>query len=47
MAGTVIQCDTNIGMITIINTCASIDHDCNIGDHIHVAPSVFYVEMLN
>lgn len=28
------------GENAIINTCASIDHDCIIGKHCHIAPGV-------
>lgn len=38
MAGAVIQPGTHIGKNTIINTRASIDHDCRIGAHVHIAP---------
>ncbi len=38
MAGSVIQAGTEIGSNTIINTRASIDHDCVIGQHVHIAP---------
>jgi UDP-perosamine 4-acetyltransferase len=38
MAGAVIQPGTHIGRNAIVNTRASIDHDCRIGDHVHVAP---------
>ena len=38
MAGVVIQTDTTIGCNVIINTAASIDHDCIIEDHAHIAP---------
>ncbi len=38
MAGTVINSDTSIGQNAIINTCASVDHDCIIGDEVHLAP---------
>jgi sugar O-acyltransferase (sialic acid O-acetyltransferase NeuD family) len=38
MAGTVIQAETTIGKHAIINTSASIDHDCVVGDFVHVAP---------
>ena len=37
-AGAVIQPDTRIGKHSIINTSASIDHDCVIGDFCHIAP---------
>ncbi len=38
MAGAVIQPGGRIGMNTIINTSASVDHDCTIGAHVHLAP---------
>ena len=38
MAGAVIQPGTRLGVNTIVNTRASIDHDCIIGDHVHIAP---------
>ena len=38
MAGTIIQADANIGKNSIVNTHASIDHDCILGEHSHVAP---------
>lgn len=37
MAGTVINPGARIGKGCIINTCASIDHDCNVGDYVHIA----------
>jgi sugar O-acyltransferase (sialic acid O-acetyltransferase NeuD family) len=40
MAGVVIQTGTNVGEDTIINTKASVDHDCRIGKHVHIAPGV-------
>jgi sugar O-acyltransferase (sialic acid O-acetyltransferase NeuD family) len=40
MAGVVIQPGCIIGADTIVNTRASIDHDCKIGDHVHLAPGV-------
>lgn len=39
-AGSVIQPDVIIGEHVIVNTCASLDHDCQIGDFAHVAPGV-------
>lgn len=39
-AGAVIQPDTTIGAHSIVNTAASIDHDCIIGDFVHVGPGV-------
>ncbi len=38
MAGTIVQPGTEIGENSIINTSASIDHDCQIGTHVHIAP---------
>lgn len=40
MAGSIIQPGVSVGRNVIINTRASIDHDCEIGDHVHVAPGV-------
>jgi sugar O-acyltransferase (sialic acid O-acetyltransferase NeuD family) len=34
----VIQPDTNIGNHVIINTAASVDHDCLLGNFVHLAP---------
>lgn len=38
MAGAVIQPFSNIADNTIINTSSSVDHDCTIGKHCHIAP---------
>ena len=38
MAGAIIQPGTSVGENTIINTKASVDHDCRIGNHVHIAP---------
>ena len=38
MAGVTIQSGTKIGEHCIINTNASIDHDCIVHDYVHVAP---------
>lgn len=38
MAGAIIQPGTIIGRNAIINTRAAVDHDCWIGDHVHIAP---------
>jgi UDP-perosamine 4-acetyltransferase len=38
MAGAVIQVGSSIGANSIINTKASIDHDCIIGNNVHIAP---------
>jgi UDP-perosamine 4-acetyltransferase len=38
MAGAVVQTGSRIGKNAIINTRASVDHDCQVGEHAHVAP---------
>lgn len=38
MAGAVVQAGARIGEDVIINTRASVDHDCVIGAHSHIAP---------
>jgi UDP-perosamine 4-acetyltransferase len=38
MAGVVINAEAEIGDFSIINTGATIDHDCRIGQAVHVAP---------
>lgn len=40
MAGVVVQVEAQIGANSIVNTRASIDHDCTIGEHCHIAPGV-------
>jgi UDP-perosamine 4-acetyltransferase len=40
MAGAVIQPGSRIGSNAVINTRASVDHDCTIGEHTHIAPGV-------
>ena len=40
MAGTVLQPHVTIGKCTVINTAASVDHDCEIGDYCFIAPMV-------
>lgn len=40
MAGAVIQPGAKISSDVLINTCASVDHDCSIGAHTHIAPGV-------
>lgn len=37
MAGAVINPGTHLGKGCIINTCSSVDHDCTVGDFVHVA----------
>ncbi|MBK6264447.1 acetyltransferase [Marivirga sp. S37H4] len=39
MPGVVINADTRIGKHVIINTSASVDHDCEIADFVHIAPN--------
>ena len=38
MAGSVVQTNTFLGENTIVNTGAVVDHDCNIGKHVHICP---------
>lgn len=38
MASTVVHVGSRIGSNVIVNTGATIDHDCVIGDDVHVAP---------
>lgn len=40
MAGTIINADVKIGKHCILNTKASVDHECIIGDYVHIAPGV-------
>jgi sugar O-acyltransferase (sialic acid O-acetyltransferase NeuD family) len=40
MDGAIIQPGTSIGSYCIVNTRVSIDHDCVIGDYVHLAPAV-------
>src|SRR3990167_9319315 len=40
LARSTVLTGTRIGYNTIINTSASIDHDCDIGNHVHIAPGV-------
>ncbi|MFC1671528.1 acetyltransferase [Planctomycetota bacterium] len=40
MAGVVIQPGCEIGENSIVNTRVSVDHDCRIGAHVHLAPGV-------
>ena len=35
---TIIQAGTTVGDYAIVNTHVSIDHDCKIGDFVHIAP---------
>lgn len=38
IAGAVVNVDCRIGMGVIINTAASIDHDCVLEDAVHISP---------
>lgn len=38
MAGAVVNAGTTIGAGAILNTCSSVDHDCKLGDVVHVSP---------
>ncbi len=37
MAGAVVNPGARIGKGCIVNTCSSVDHDCNVGDYVHIA----------
>jgi len=38
MAGAVINAEASIGDLSIVNTGATVDHDCRIGRAVHIAP---------
>jgi sugar O-acyltransferase (sialic acid O-acetyltransferase NeuD family) len=38
MAGAIIQTSVTIGVNTIVNTRCSVDHECIVGNHVHIAP---------
>lgn len=40
MQGAIIQSDAKIGKHCIVNTGASIDHECEIEDYVHISPHV-------
>jgi len=40
MAGSILQCRVSIGSNAVINTRASVDHDCKIGLHAFIGPGV-------
>lgn len=40
MAGAIVQTGSFVGENTLLNTRASVDHDCQIGAHVHLAPGV-------
>lgn len=37
-AGVVVNCDAVLGRNVIVNTAASVDHDCQVGEAVHLAP---------
>ncbi|MEG1616789.1 MAG: acetyltransferase [Bacteroidales bacterium] len=38
MQGAIIQAGSRIGRHAIVNTVASVDHDCIVGDFVHISP---------
>jgi len=38
MAGAVVQPGTSLAENVVVNTNATVDHDCDVGPHVHVAP---------
>lgn len=40
MAGVILQPGASVAENSIVNTRASVDHDCRIGAHVHLAPGV-------
>lgn len=40
MAGAVVQARATLGTNVLVNTRASVDHDCVVGNHTHIAPGV-------
>lgn len=38
LPGAVVNASTTIGLGSIVNTNASVDHDCDIGEFVHIAP---------
>lgn len=38
LAGAIVQCGTTIGRNVVLNTRASVDHDCVVHDHAFLAP---------
>ena len=39
MAGVVVNPASHIGRHVILNTCSSVDHECVIGDYVHISPN--------
>jgi sugar O-acyltransferase (sialic acid O-acetyltransferase NeuD family) len=40
MAGAILQAGVRVAENAVINTNTSVDHDCHIGNHVHLAPGV-------
>jgi sugar O-acyltransferase (sialic acid O-acetyltransferase NeuD family) len=40
LAGAIVQAGARIGRHVIVNTGATVDHDCVLGDYVHVGPGV-------
>lgn len=38
MAGAIVQADARLGKHVIVNSSASVDHDCIVEDYVHIAP---------
>lgn len=38
MAGAVVQTGSVLGRNVLVNTKASVDHDCDVGEHVHIGP---------
>lgn len=38
MAGAIVQAQSHIGMLSVVNTGAIIEHDCSVGEYGHIAP---------
>lgn len=38
--GAIVQAQTKVGAHVIVNTAASVDHDCVLEDYVHIAPRV-------
>ena len=39
MAGVTVNVDAQVGRHCILNTSSSIDHDCVLGDYVHISPN--------
>ena len=39
MAGAIVNSATRIGRHCILNTNCSVDHDCDLGDYVHISPN--------